>query len=130
MKRSTYNFPINDLRLKPHLYIIISDEDPDGNYLAVNVTSIKKDNNGKIYNGQDLTCEVDVNDHPAIYKNKSYIFYRRAMIITEEKILSLIERRCAIWDTIASEEFLKKIQDGAKKSKHLPNEFKKYFEFF
>jgi hypothetical protein len=114
----------SDASGKEHLCFVISDICKDDNsVLVVNMTTFR--NIGL----SDLSCVLDVGDHPAV-KHKSYIIYEMAKIFSVEKILNdtingKLRKDCKIDDAL-----LKRIQDGAKKSDLLPEKFEKYFECF
>jgi hypothetical protein len=77
----------------------------------------------------DPACILEVGDHPSI-KQSSYIFYRKSfeanIAITLTKIIGKHYRK----DISLSADILKKIQNGAKKSKFFPTKYKKYFDYF
>lgn len=109
---------------KEHLYFVISDVcEIDGNVLAVNMTTFYK------LDGSDLSCVLDVGEHPAI-KRKSYIAYSRATVFKGVKIIQSIFNKEMRKDIFIGQELLRKIQLGAKKSDLLSDELKQYFKYF
>lgn len=100
-----------------HLFFVVIgpiniEGEPPGQFLLVNATS----------NSNDTACIIQPNDHPFI-KHESYIAYRYARMETaadlQRKIGSLFIQR-----ENCSPELLKKIIEGAKKSKYLRRDIK------
>jgi hypothetical protein len=113
----------------PHLHIILSDSDEDGNCLVVSLTTWREDDNGKPFRGQDKSCILDAGDHPFI-KHRSWIYYAKARSLPCNEIYNRImdktfERQAALKDDV-----LLLIQEGARKSKFLPGEMRRFFNFF
>jgi hypothetical protein len=107
---------------KKHLYFVIPESDVDGNVLAVNITTL--------YNPEiaDNSCVLDVGDYPEI-EHKSFVFYHEALeAATEDIMTNPLTFNCE--KTRLTPETLRKIQEGAKKSKFFPKKLKKYFEYF
>jgi hypothetical protein len=104
-----------------HLYFVISDKCDDGTVLAVNLTTLR--------DYSDNSCILGENDHPSI-KHSSFIMYRKAIAVNGEDIFNNIRAKNFSPAPPVSSKTLKKIQDGAKKSKQLPYKFKKYFSYF
>ena len=110
-------------RAKPHLNIVISDQDSEGCVLVVNATT---------YYGtgrEDTSCILMPGEHSCITV-KSFIAYHFAYRIHHKKILehsmnNIIDIKNNIDDSV-----LARIQNGAKKSKRLRNEFKSFFSLF
>ncbi len=105
-----------------HLSFIISDK-YDGKYLIVNATTIRK-----AYH--DKSCELEAGVLPEI-KVPSYIIYDLAVACTDRELLNkkfkgdIVMAKDEIDDTL-----LKSLQDGARKSIHLPKVFRIYFDYF
>jgi hypothetical protein len=108
---------------KYHLYFVVSDPDVDNNVLVVNMTTLR--NLGRA----DKACILNIGDHPEI-KHQSFIVYRKAIEVSMPKIVERVFSKEYNMAERLSGETLKKIQEGAKKSKFLPAKFKKYFEYF
>ncbi len=106
-----------------HLYFVISNLDIDNNVLVVNMTTFK--NTGR----EDLSCLLNIDDHPEI-TNKSYIKYDKAIELGTAKIIELAMKKIIILKKDLDPTVLKRIQEGAKKSRALPGKFKKYFSYF
>jgi len=68
-----------------HLRFIISDTDPDGNILVVNMTSVPTKFEVNYY---DKSCILNKGEHPRI-KQQSYIKYSKAEEINLECLLNL-----------------------------------------
>lgn len=115
---------------KRHLNIILSDGDGNGNCLVVSLTTWREGKDGKPFRGQDNSCVLDVGDHPFI-KHKSWIYYAMARelpcneIFNEIIISKKFERK-----EVFNPSVLLKIQEGARKSKFLPEELKQFFIYF
>ena len=108
---------------KTHIRFIISDPDENNNVLVVNMTTFH--NNGR----EDTSCILDIGDHPKI-EHKSWLNYAES---EELHILKLTEgsiRRIIPFDSNISDEVLKKIQQGARKTSQLAKKFRKYFKHF
>jgi len=88
--------------------------------LAVNITTL--------YNPEkaDNSCVLDVGDYPEI-KHKSFVFYHKALEAATKNIMIKPFKR---EKKRLTDETLRKIQEGAKKSKLFPEKLKKYFESF
>ncbi|MBA7533137.1 hypothetical protein ES705_25372 [subsurface metagenome] len=106
-----------------HLYFVISNPDIDNNVLVVNMTTVK--NTGR----EDLSCILDVGDHPEI-TNKSYIKYDKAIELGTAKMIELAMKKIIILKKGLDPTVLKRIQEGAEKSSALSGKFKKYFSSF
>ncbi|WP_096525242.1 hypothetical protein [Candidatus Endomicrobiellum trichonymphae] len=116
-------FWCDDESEKNHLRFVISDPDVYGNVLTVNMTTL--------YNREraDISCVLDCGDHPGI-KHESFVAYQKALGVSVEKIMTKILRHCYKNTAKLTDEILRKIQEGAKKSNFLPQKLKKYFEYF
>lgn len=124
-----------------HVIVVISDTSKDNKALIIPLSSIKFSENGNyIYNGRkcnryDDSCTLDSDDIIAnngqnVLNRPTFALYKLAdeMVINEinlSQIKSLLEYRC-----IVSNDVLKKLQDGAKKSDRLEERFYKYFDLF
>jgi hypothetical protein len=104
-----------------HLYFVISDVDVDGNVLIVNVSHFDEN--------RDKSCELGIGDHRDI-KKRSIVFYKKSFEVRMDRLLAMIMSKEAKSSDKLSAKVLKKIQDGARKSKLFPNKLRKYFEKF
>lgn len=107
----------------PHLRFIISDPDPDKCVLVVNATTYY--DTGR----EDTSCLLDNGDHKEI-KHPSYIAYNWAEGVNITKLLNDKLNRIIDFKDNLSQGVLIRIQEGAKKTRRLRNEFKKYFQYF
>jgi hypothetical protein len=106
-----------------HLHIIISEPDIDKNVMVVNITTFY--GTGR----EDNSCIIEKGDHPFVI-HKSYIAYHHAKEINSIKLLNDKIRRTLVFKEDVTTTLLKRIQDGAMKSRRLPLLFKKYFTYF
>ncbi len=107
-----------------HLYFVISNPDIDNNVLVVNMTTFR--DTGR----EDLSCILNVSDHPKI-TDKSYIIYGRARELCTAKIIELTMNKIITFEDDLDPAVLKRIQEGAKKPEGaLEGKFKKYFSYF
>jgi len=109
-----------------HLRFIISDIDPDGNILVVNMTTIPTEFKNNYY---DKSCILNKGEHPKI-KHKSYIKYSKAEEINFECLTKMNLKKIIVFKEDINNELLLKIQNGARSSKFLAKKFRKYFEYF
>jgi len=121
MKKTVFFFEDKNESDTNHPWIVISDPDADNNVVIVNATHTR--DTGR----EDLSCILKGGCHPNI-PDDSYIAYKFAKEISIYKI-NLLEstKRLTKKSTPLSDSDLKKIQEGAKKSKLLPKGLKKYF---
>lgn len=101
-----------------HLWVVVSDphKNPD-EVLLVNLTSVKQ---GVFC---DDACMVDVGDHPFV-TTKSFLYYREAKVESNTALERRISANPSILREPVSAEFLKRIRDGARKSRFLQNRYK------
>jgi len=103
------------------LHFVISDPDDEGKVLVVNMTS----DDGT----HDRTCVLVVGDHIEV-KHQSVINYIDAINPELNKVQEVVNNDLVDEKNPISKELLVKIQEGAKKSPHLPNKYHKYFNLF
>ncbi len=108
---------------KKHLKIVISDPDAEDMVLVVSVSSITQK-----YRYDD-SCELNAEDHPWI-KHQSFIAYQHCTELNRTRILNEHFHGEIIMKEDITDELLRRIQDGAKKTKFLALKYKKYFQFF
>ena len=77
----------------------------------------------------DRTCILNIGDHDEV-KHNSVINYAEAMNPELSKLQEAVDTNLAEEKNAMSTELLQKIQDGAKKSPHLPKKFQSYFPLF
>lgn len=105
-----------------HLRIIISNPNEDNEFLTVPVDTFKSD-------FQDKSCIIEQGEHQFI-THKSFVNYKYAKVISFAKIFNGLQQGIFIKKEDVSAELLLKIQNGAKKSRNLSNEFKIWFDLF
>ena len=101
----------------PHIWIVITDPNKDGECVIVNVTSYKAI--------CDNTVVLKKGDHPYIHHD-SIIEYFDARITTSEKLKAAVNGGAAIPKQDCPPQTLKKIQEGALKSPHAAPKIKKF----
>lgn len=106
-----------------HHWFVISNHDSDDNVLIVNMTTTR--NNGR----EDLSCKLHPGEHPNV-TSESHIAYIHAKEANRFKIGLGEHQKTVIRRENASDEVIKRIQDGAKSSPRFPGELKKYFNNF
>lgn len=120
-KRQTYlEQPVNNG--KRHLRIVITDHNGENEYLTVSVDTLKAP-------WQDRSCILNVGDHPFI-KHESFVNYRRAKVISFIQLFNGINKGLLIKKEDIGTDVLKRIQDGARKTKFLPTGLKDWFDLF
>lgn len=107
-----------------HLRIVISDADCYNCFLTVPVVTLRKEQRFC-----DKSCIIEKGEHPFIIRT-SCIDYRHALSLSFAQIFNGIQKGIFIRKEDVSETLLKKIQNGAKTTKFLPNKYKVFFELF
>lgn len=97
-----------------HLFVILTDENPDGEHLLVSITSIPD------IGHYDATCLLSAGDHPFI-KHDSYVLYRKCEVQRASRISRLVDRKFYIPRDDMSEEVTNKILEGVIESDFTPN---------
>lgn len=125
----------------PHYIVIVSDANPSGEMLLIPISSIKfSDYSRYSYKGKtckyyDDACVFDAGDIKAddgrdVIIKPSFARYEWAQIISQGNLLAKQVARDFSYKCAVSDEILKRIQDGAKKSKELAPIYKKFFDWF
>jgi len=116
----TFLYPL-DFANSGHLWVVLTNPNPDGIILVVNVTTVYS-NDKNI----DATVRLNTGDHPFIDR-QSYIYYRGAMMI-EVSELQTAERagRLKMHDG-CSEKLLSIVRSGIGASKHCSRVIKRFF---
>lgn len=125
----------------PHYIVIVSDTNPDGEMLLIPISSIKFSDHSKYsYNGQpckyyDDACTFDIGDIKDdngrnIIIKPSFARYEWAQAISQDNLFARQVMRDFSYKCAVSDEILKRLQDGAKKSKELAPVYKKFFDWF
>lgn len=120
-KQTFLDEPLKDIN-KRHLRIIISDSNEQNEFLTVPMDTLR--------NGfQDKSCVIEVGEHSFI-KAKSFINYAYAEVLNFTQVFNGLNQGVLVRKEDVSEDLLRRIQEGAKKSKRLNNKFKIWFDFF
>lgn len=120
-KQTFLDEPVTDDEIR-HLRVVITDPNEDNEFLTVSIDTYKS-------RFQDDSCIIQAGEHQFI-KHVSFVNYRYAKVLSFAKIFNGLKQHIFIRKEDVSEELLRKIQDGAKKSKNLSREFKSWFELF
>jgi hypothetical protein len=105
-----------------HLFAVISDPTPDDEVMVVNFSTFRP---GK----SDTACIVQAGEHPDV-KNKSFIFYFHAEVMTTKHIANKCRVNIYSATDDISDALLDKIQTGARASLFLRHELKRFFNYF
>ena len=101
-------------------FVVVSSKNKN-RFLIISITSLDYDKSCKL-----KTTDIIDNNGKQILKHTSYIAYKFAYEFedfkTFERFREIYNFKCVVSDSI-----LKKIYNGAKKSRYLKNKFKKYF---
>ena len=119
-KQSFLDEPIG--QEKRHLNIVITDANSENEYLIVPVDTLR-------FDLQDKSCVLYPGDHSFI-RHKSFVNYRFAKVISYSQLYNGLNRGLFIRKEDISEEVLKRIQEGARKTKYLRTELKVWFDLF
>lgn len=95
---------------EPHLHIVVTAPDKDGNVLCVPV--------GSYEDGMDPTCLLKQGDHDYLTKD-SMIYYGHAKVMKAETIIEMInDKKYEHWEDIKQDVF-SKITKGVLTSPHI-----------
>lgn len=125
----------------PHFIVLISDKDPQNRILFIPLSSIKfsstanyeyKGKPCKYYDDACVFEEEDIFDQKGkpVLTKPSFARYEWAEEIQINEVWNKKLSGIYKYKTKLSPEQLKRIQDGAKKSKELKPYFKKFFDYF
>jgi hypothetical protein len=106
-----------------HLKIIISEPDPEGMVLVVSITSAPTTRRF------DDSCILEPGSHEFII-HRSYVSYAHSVGLNNVSILNEKFKGELITKPDVTGDVLQCIQDGARGSRFLPRELKKYFAYF
>lgn len=120
-KQTFLDEPTTENNIK-HLRIVITDANKDSEFLTVPVDTLRSEY-------QDKSCIINVGDHSFI-KHKSFVNYKFAAVLTFQQIFNGLHQGLLISKEDVTEEVLKRIQEGAKKSPNLDNKYKIWFDLF
>ena len=107
---------------KRHLRIVITELSQDNELLTVPLDTF----HGSF---QDTSCIINQGEHPFV-KTRSFINYRYAKVLSFTQVFNGLQKGLFIRKEDVSEELLKRIQDRAKRTKHLAQELKCWFALF
>lgn len=120
-KQSFLDAPLKKIN-KRHLRVIITDANAQNEFLSVPVDTLQN-------NFQDKSCILEPGEHSFI-KVKSFVNYAYAEVLNFSQVFNGIKKGLFIKKEDISDDLLKRIQAGAKKSKRLDNKFKIWFDLF
>jgi hypothetical protein len=100
-----------------HLWIVVSDQNSDGEVLVVNVTSLR--------DSSDDTCILDPGEHPFI-DHQSVINFRKAQVWRAQRIESAAANGAINPQQVCSTALLKRIREAALKSPFFTIKLRKY----
>jgi hypothetical protein len=105
-------FLLEDARIDPHLWIVISDPAMDeATIVVISLTTLTPD--------KDQSCPLDVGDHPWI-SHATCVSYRDARCSSEAQLDALVKSGRLRPQPAASDALLTKILVGAERSEELP----------
>ena len=107
---------------KRHLRIVITDSNEQNEFLTVVVDTLRN-------NSQDKSCIIEPGEHSFI-KVRSFVNYHYARVLNFTQVFNGLQKGVLVRKEDVSEELLKKIQDGARKSNRLNNNLKIWFHLF
>ena len=127
--QSFLNEPDNTVRGKiRHLNVVITEPDEDNYVLVVPVCTYREED-GKSWLGQDLSCILKAGCHSFI-KVKSYISYRNAKAMSLVDIFNGLQKGRLTKQPDFDTCIIQDIQRGAEESIYLPEKYKRFFNYF
>lgn len=116
MSESAFPFSAGDCfkyiqKREPHLWVVISDPERDSNVLIVNLTTFR--------HHKDDTCILNQGDHPFV-QHETCINYACGEVPTGGHLADLMNRERIKLQDRMSPDILKRIQDGALTTPHIP----------
>ncbi|HLX63886.1 MAG TPA: hypothetical protein VKX17_21625 [Planctomycetota bacterium] len=96
-----------------HLWIVLSNPDPNGNVVIVSVTT------NAPY--KDSTCELNVGDHPKI-RHSSLVYYRKAELASKAKLSAEVQAGKINIVQRFSDAVMSRIYDGAGLTRFMPQD--------
>lgn len=103
----------------PHLHLIIAGPDKQGQCVLVSITTRRA-------KSDTMVC-LDVGDHPFI-KHPSVITYAYSKILTVTKLAEMVANGEATPKERASEQLLRRAQNGMLETDRAPREVKELFK--
>jgi len=108
-----------------HLRIVISNMADNGRALVIPISTVHSKT--QLY---DKSCILYKGEHSFLTEEKSYAFYGRAEALSQKDLDELSRYGKLIVYEDVSDDLLKRLQDGARKSDQLPQYLMKYFDEF
>lgn len=108
-----------------HLRIVISNMADNGRALVIPISTVHSKT--QLY---DKSCILYKGEHSFLTEEKSYAFYGRAEALCQKDLDELSRYGKLIVYEDVSDDLLKRLQDGARKSDQLPQYLMKYFDEF
>jgi len=118
----TFLFPLVTAEVA-HLWIVLTNPDPDGWILLVNVTTAYSHDKDHI----DLTVSLNPKEHPFITK-PSYVFYREAMTKQVSELEAEEKAGRLKMHAACSNDLIKLARSGVCASKHSQKQIKRFYE--
>ncbi|MCH3917121.1 MAG: hypothetical protein LKE40_06620 [Spirochaetia bacterium] len=107
-----------------HLRVVITDADENRDYLVVSITTWHEE-----LPGQDDSCILSAGCHPFI-THKSWVDYSRSRVMNYMEIFNGIQKGLLIRKEDMPVAVIALIQEGAEKTDFLPEEFRRFFDYF
>jgi hypothetical protein len=115
-------------KLIRHLNLVISDQDSDGYYLVVPVTTYHDAIRSPTHE-QNNSCVLKAGEHPFLDR-RSWVYLSRAKQMTYVEIFNGVHRGLLVRKEDIEPNVLERIQTHAKTSKFLPEKFIHFAEYF
>jgi hypothetical protein len=106
---------------KQHLFIVLTNPNPDNKILIVNITSLKS--------WQDRTVMLNKGEHPFITET-SCVFYREAEIVDNGKLDEAEKNGAIAKRECCSQKLLELVRSGISASPQTKRVIKKFFNDF
>ena len=107
---------------KRHLRIVITDSNEQNEFLTVVIDTLRS-------KSQDISCIIEPGEHSFI-KVRSFVNYHYAKVLNFTHVFNGLHKGVLVRKEDISDELLKRIQDGAKKTNRLNNNLKIWFDLF
>ena len=105
-----------------HLWIVLTNPDPGGLILIVNITTAYSDDKDRV----DSTVDLNPGDHPFV-SDRSYVYYRAAMTKTVGELEAAEHAGRLKRHACCSESILKLVRSGIGASRHCTKAIKKFY---
>lgn len=107
---------------KRHLRIVITASNEQNEFLTVAIDTLRS-------KSQDTSCIIEPGEHSFI-KTRSFVNYHYAKVLNFTQVFNGLQKGVLVRKEDISDELLKRIQDGAKKTSRLNNNLKIWFDLF